>query len=106
MFNAVRQLGGAIGVAILTSAIVAVGPVHLVSGHLEANLTAYRVAFLVAAAFALLAIGSALRIRDADAAQTIPGRTRQVAAESAGANAHGADRSLPAEERHAPLLTE
>ncbi len=104
MFNAVRQLGGAIGVAILTSAIVAVGPVHLVAGHLEANLTAYRVAFLVAAAFALLAIGSALRIRDADAAQTIPGRTRRVAAEGAGAQAAG--RSLPAEERPTPLLAE
>ncbi len=104
MFNAVRQLGGAIGVAILTSAIVAVGPVHLVAGHLEANLTAYRVAFLVAAAFALLAIGSALRIRDADAAQTIPGRTRRVAAEGAGA--HAAGRSLPAEERPTPLLAE
>ena len=30
MFNAVRQLGGAVGVAVLTTAIVLVGPVHLV----------------------------------------------------------------------------
>ena len=50
MFNAVRQLGGAIGVAVLTTAIVAVGPVHIVGGHPVANLTAYRVAFAVAAA--------------------------------------------------------
>jgi EmrB/QacA subfamily drug resistance transporter len=99
MFNAVRQLGGAIGVAILTSAIVAVGPVHLVAGHLAANLSAYRVAFGVAAAFALMAIGSAVRIRDADAAQTIPGRARQRTAEG-GAPQHDA------EGHPAPLLAE
>jgi len=74
MFNAVRQLGGAIGVAILTSAIVAVGPVHVVAGHLAPDLTSYRVAFLVAAAFSLLAVPCALSIRDSDAARTIPAR--------------------------------
>ncbi len=74
MFNALRQLGGAVGVAVLTTAIVLVGPVHLVAGHPAANLTAYRVAFLVGAAFALLAIPSSLSIRDSDAARTIPGR--------------------------------
>ncbi len=74
MFNTVRQLGGAIGVAVLTTAIVLVGPVHLVGGQLAANLTAYRVAFLVAAAICLLAIPAALRISDADAARTIPAR--------------------------------
>ena len=42
MFNAVRQLGGAVGVAVLTTAIVSVGPVHLVAGHEVANLIAYR----------------------------------------------------------------
>jgi MFS family permease len=74
MFNAVRQLGGAIGVAVLTTAIVTVGPVRVVDGHHVANLTAYRVAFLVAAAFALLGTACSLRIRDADAARTIPVR--------------------------------
>jgi MFS family permease len=74
MFNALRQLGGAVGVAILTTFIVLVGPVHLVAGHPVANLTAYRVAFLVGAAFALLAIPCALTIRDSDAARTIPPR--------------------------------
>jgi EmrB/QacA subfamily drug resistance transporter len=100
MFNAVRQLGGAIGVAVLTSAIVAVGPVHLVAGHPEANLTAYRVAFLVAAAFAIMAIGSALRIRDADAAATIPGRAPKRTAQ-------GGVPQTEVEGHHpAPLLTE
>jgi MFS family permease len=82
MFNAVRQLGGAVGVAVLTTAIVLVGPIHLVAGHPAANLTAYRVAFLVAAAVALLAVPCALSIRDSDAARTIP--VRRVARHARG----------------------
>jgi EmrB/QacA subfamily drug resistance transporter len=74
MFNAVRQLGGAVGVAVLTSVIVLVGPLHLIAGHPVASLTAYRVAFLVAAAIALGGVPSSLSIRDADAAGTIPAR--------------------------------
>src|SRR5215467_6931294 len=50
IFNAMRQLGGAVGVALLTTVIVLIGPVHVVAGHEVANLTAYRIAFLVAAA--------------------------------------------------------
>jgi EmrB/QacA subfamily drug resistance transporter len=74
MFNTMRQLGGAIGVALLTTAIVLVGPVHVIGGHEVANLTSYRVAFLVAAAICLLGLTAALRISDADAARTIPAR--------------------------------
>jgi EmrB/QacA subfamily drug resistance transporter len=90
MFNTVRQLGGAIGVAVLTTAIVLVGPVHLVGGHAVANLTAYRVAFLVAAAICIAAVPSALSIRDADAARTIHGRRgRELAEEAESARAGG-----------------
>jgi hypothetical protein len=39
-----------------------------------ANLTAYRIAFLAAAAISLCAVAFSLSIRDADAAGTIPGR--------------------------------
>jgi len=78
MFNTVRQLGGAIGVAVLTTAIVAVGPVHVVAGHAVANLTAYRVAFLVAAAVALAGTACSLAIRDSDAARTIPQRKSRI----------------------------
>ena len=46
MFNAVRQLGGAIGVATFTTVVVAVGAVHLVDHRPVANLTAYHAAFL------------------------------------------------------------
>jgi EmrB/QacA subfamily drug resistance transporter len=74
MFNAVRQLGGAIGVALLTTVIVLVGATHLAAGHEVPNLAAYRIAFLVAAAISLAAVASALSIRDADAAASIPAR--------------------------------
>jgi EmrB/QacA subfamily drug resistance transporter len=74
LFNAARQVGGAIGVALLTTAVVLVGATHVVAGHDVANLTAYRVAFLVAAAFCLAGIASALSIHDTDAAATIPRR--------------------------------
>jgi EmrB/QacA subfamily drug resistance transporter len=67
MFNAMRQVGGAIGVALLTTAIVLTGATHLVAGHEVANLTAYRIAFLVG-------VASALTIHDADADATIPSR--------------------------------
>ncbi len=82
LFNTVRQLGGAIGVAVLTTAIVAVGPVHITDGHPVANLTAYRIAFLVAAAVALLGTACSLTIRDSDAARTIPQRKRLPATRS------------------------
>ena len=77
MFNMIRQLGGAIGVALLTTVIVLIGATHVVAGHETANLTAYRVTFLVAAAICLAGVASALSIRDADAAATIPVRRRQ-----------------------------
>jgi hypothetical protein len=76
MFNAVRQLGGAVGVAMLTTAVVLAGngsPTGLVG-----DVAAYRAAFVVAAALALLAIGSALTIDDAAAANTMPSTARAL----------------------------
>jgi EmrB/QacA subfamily drug resistance transporter len=70
LFNALRQLGGAAGVAVLTSALAAVGVEHLVAGHRVPNLASYHVAFLVAAGLTLLAAGAALTIKDADADST------------------------------------
>jgi hypothetical protein len=71
LYNASRQLGGAIGVALLTTTIVIVGPVHVVAGHLAPNLAAYRITFLVAAAMALIGVFAALAIRDGEAAGTM-----------------------------------
>jgi MFS-type transporter involved in bile tolerance (Atg22 family) len=77
MFNAVRQLGGAVGVALLTTVIVLVGATHRVAGHEVANLTSYRITFLVAAAVCLIAVPASLSIHDADAAATIPPRRKR-----------------------------
>jgi len=46
-------------------------PTHLVGGHVVAQFLAYRVAFLVAAAFSLCATVGSLAIRDSEAAQTM-----------------------------------
>jgi EmrB/QacA subfamily drug resistance transporter len=84
LYNVSRQLGGAIGVALLTTTIVIVGPLHRVNGHAVANLSAYHVCFLVAAASALLGVIASLSIDDADAAQTmVDPRERKRAASAA-----------------------
>jgi EmrB/QacA subfamily drug resistance transporter len=86
LYNVSRQLGGAVGVALLTTTIVIVGAVHRVGGHTVANLTAYHVCFLVAAASALLGVLASVTIRDADAAQTmVDPRLRKAAAKAASA---------------------
>jgi EmrB/QacA subfamily drug resistance transporter len=80
MFNAIRQLGSAVGVALLSTVIAAVGPVRVVDGHVSPHLAAYHVAFLVAAAVALLGGICALTVNDADAANTMvrrPGPVRR-----------------------------
>jgi EmrB/QacA subfamily drug resistance transporter len=77
MFNAMRQLGGALGVALLTTVIVLVGATHRVAGHVAPNLTAYRVTFVAAAVIALAGVAGALTISDAEAAHTIPERRRR-----------------------------
>ncbi|MCW2527457.1 MAG: family efflux transporter permease subunit [Pseudonocardiales bacterium] len=78
-FNALRQLGGAVGVAVLTSVITAVGVTHIVDGATTPDLTAYHAAFLVAAGLALVGALIALTIHDQDADSTRPGHvTRPV----------------------------
>jgi hypothetical protein len=98
MFNAMRQLGGAIGVALLTTAVVIVGPTHVVAGHLAANLDAYRAAFIVAALIALAGILPAQMISDEEAANTIPARGgRRGRAAAAQASSAVRDEGAPAE---------
>jgi MFS family permease len=83
-FNAGRQLGGAIGVAVLSTVISAVGVLHQVSGRVEPNAHAYHLAFLTAAAIALVAAGFAQRIDDTEAAPSMR-RTAEVADQPDGA---------------------
>jgi len=71
MFNAGRQLGGAVGVAILSTVIAAIGVMHQVDGRLQPNAHAYHVAFLVAAGIAVSAVAIVVRIVDRDAAPTM-----------------------------------
>jgi EmrB/QacA subfamily drug resistance transporter len=80
LFNVVRQLGGAVGVAALTTVIVGVGATKIAAGHAAANLVAYHAAFLVAAGVAVAGAAVALTIHDADAASTIVRRRRKKAA--------------------------
>jgi EmrB/QacA subfamily drug resistance transporter len=61
-FNTQRQVGSAIGVAVVSTLLAGVGLAH--------GLHAYHVAFLTAAALALLAAGLALTIHDEDAGST------------------------------------
>jgi EmrB/QacA subfamily drug resistance transporter len=72
LFNTQRQLGAALGVAVLGTVLAAFG----LSGHAAApgaahDLTPYHVAFLVAAVPALVGVLIALTIRDRDAASTM-----------------------------------
>ena len=76
LFNAQRQLGGAIGVALLSTVVAAVGPVHFVSHRAMPNLASYHTAFLVAAAVAVIAAIAALTVNDAEAAHTMVRRGR------------------------------
>lgn len=78
MFNAVRQLGSAAGVAVFTTAVVAVGATVRVGDVVRPNLAAYHAAFLVAAGLAAVGAVAALAISDVDAAATIPHRRRRA----------------------------
>jgi MFS family permease len=76
LFNTARQLGGAIGVAILTTVVAAVGPLRVTARGLVPNLSAYHAGFLAAAGIALLAVVAALTVNDKDAAGTMVRRGR------------------------------
>jgi MFS family permease len=79
LFTVGRRLGGAIGVAVSTTAIL------LASAHVRApgggriDPFAYRIAFLMSAALNLLGLWSAWTVRDRDAASTIPQSRRKRA---------------------------
>lgn len=71
LFQSQQRLGAALGVAGITTVATAVGTTHMVRGHLEPNLTAYRVGLLSAALVMLGTAVAALYVSDADAAETM-----------------------------------
>ncbi len=71
LFNSGRQLGSALGVAILATVLAAVGTTHVIDGHTTANLAAYHAAFLTAAGVAVIGSLVALTIHDTDASATM-----------------------------------
>ena len=78
LFNAQRQLGGAIGVAILTTALAALHPLQSVGGgRLVPHVEAYHVGFLIAAGIALVGFVAALTVHDVDAAATMVTRRQR-----------------------------
>jgi MFS family permease len=101
MFNVIRQLGSAIGVAVFTTAIVAVGATTVVAGRVTPNLAAYHVAFLIAAGLATVGAVVALTIHDSDAASTMVRRGGRIAAPGGRAAAVPAA-TVPPERRPAP----
>ncbi|MYW06620.1 MDR family MFS transporter [Streptomyces sp. SID3343] len=80
IFNVQRQLGSALGVAVLASVLAGIGTVTTKAGGAPTpNLDAYHVACLVAAGLAILGSIAALTIRDSDAASTMRRKTEVVA---------------------------
>ncbi len=87
VFNACRQLGGAIGVALVTT-VMSEGPTRRLGLTSVPALTAYRLAFVAAAVVAVAGAAIALTVSDADAAPTMVRRGRASA--PAGAEPLGA----------------
>lgn len=87
LYNAIRQLGSAVGIALLSTVISTVGVSSGRRGH--ADLTGYHAAFGVAAGLAFAGSLLALTIHDADAESTRTARRSRV-------------RRAPVERLHSP----
>jgi EmrB/QacA subfamily drug resistance transporter len=71
-FNTMRQVGSAVGVAILSTVLIGVGSTHRAAGGVaRPDIEAYRLAFATAAIFAVAAVAFSLTIHDSDAAETM-----------------------------------
>jgi len=92
LFNAQRQVGASLGVALLSTVISVVGLTQLsASGAVVPNFTAYHAAFMAAALFALTAASIALTIHDSDAAATMKRKAKRARQEIVANQALGAE---------------
>jgi predicted MFS family arabinose efflux permease len=71
LFSAVRQLGAALGVAILSTVIISVGPTTATAAGTVPHLAAYHAAFFTAAAIVLTGLVFGRGVSDRDAAGTM-----------------------------------
>jgi EmrB/QacA subfamily drug resistance transporter len=76
LFNTGRQVGSAIGVAVLSTVLIGIGSTQAAGGIAHPNLRAYHLAFFAAALFALAGTGFSLTIRDSEASETMVRRGR------------------------------
>ena len=84
LFNAQRQIGASLGVALLSSVISAVGITQLnASGAAVPNFTAYHAAFIASTILVLIAACIGLTVHNSDAASTMTRRVRRTELESA-----------------------
>jgi EmrB/QacA subfamily drug resistance transporter len=92
LFNAQRQVGASLGVALLSTVISVVGLTQLsASGAVVPNFTAYHAAFMAAALFALTAASIGLTIRDSDAAATMKRKAKRARQEIVANQVLGAE---------------
>lgn len=92
LFNAQRQIGASLGVALLSSVISVVGLTQVnANGATVPNLLAYHAAFITAAVLVLIAAGIGLSVRDSDAAATMRSRKRQTQQEAAPNEVQGTE---------------
>jgi EmrB/QacA subfamily drug resistance transporter len=95
-FNTVRQVGGAVGVAILSTVLIGVSSSHAVGRPAVPDMRAYHLAFLTAAIFVFAGVIFSLRIHDADAAETIVRKTKGASGSTRATKTPATQ--LPAEE--------
>ncbi len=85
LYNAQRQVGASIGVALLSTVISAIGMTQMsASGAVVPNLTSYHAAFLGAGVLVLIAALIGLFVRDSDAASTMRRRGADAPVEPEG----------------------
>lgn len=99
-FNTMRQVGSAVGVAILSTVLIGIGSTHAAGGGVQPNMRAYHLAFGTAAIFAIAAAAFSLTIHDSDAAETMVRRRPKAERQ---AHPAGSEKALAQAFRHAVI---